>query len=69
MIGTVELGGLIAARSSASRARSGAGSKNIDINALGLVIGGMFVATWAIALSVWRYARIEERWGASIDQL
>ena len=66
VIGTIELGGLIAAKLSLS------GSfwswfENIDINALGLVIAGMFVATWAIALSVWRYGRIEERWGASIE--
>jgi nickel/cobalt transporter (NiCoT) family protein len=68
VIGTVELGGLIAAKLSLS------GSfwswfENIDINALGLMIAGMFVVTWAVALSVWRYGRIEERWGASIDRL
>jgi high-affinity nickel-transport protein len=67
VIGTVELGGLIASKLSLS------GSfwnwfENIDINALGLMIAGMFVVTWAIALSVWRYARIEERWGASIPE-
>ena len=66
VIGTVELGGLIAAKLSLS------GSfwswfENIDINTLGLVIAGMFVVTWAIALSVWRYGRIEERWSATID--
>ncbi len=66
VIGTVELGGLIASKLSLS------GSfwswfENIDINVLGFVIVGMFVATWAIALSVWRYGRIEERWGASIE--
>jgi nickel/cobalt transporter (NiCoT) family protein len=67
VIGTVELGGLIAAKLSLS------GSfwswfENIDLGALGLLIAGMFVATWAIALTVWRYARIEERWGAPVDQ-
>ena len=29
---------------------------------LGFVVVGMFVVTWAIALLVWRYGRIEERW-------
>jgi nickel/cobalt transporter (NiCoT) family protein len=31
------------------------------------VIVAMFVLTWAVALSVWRYGRIEERWSASIE--
>ncbi len=26
------------------------------------MIVGLFVATWAIALSVWHFGRIEERW-------
>jgi high-affinity nickel-transport protein len=35
----------------------------IDINTLGYVIVAMFVATWAVALLIWRFAHIEERWG------
>ena len=30
------------------------------------MIVAMFVATWAIALSVWRFGRIEERWSAHL---
>jgi hypothetical protein len=41
--------------------------QNVDIHVLGLVIVGMFVATWAIALVVWRLGRIEERWSAHLD--
>jgi high-affinity nickel-transport protein len=64
-IGTVELGGLMAQRLSLS------GSfwswfENIDINSLGMMIAGMFVVTWAIALCVWRFGRIEERWNAHL---
>jgi len=67
VIGTIELGGLTASELNLT------GSfwnwfENININLLGFVIVGMFVATWAIALSVWRYGRIEERWGASIPE-
>jgi nickel/cobalt transporter (NiCoT) family protein len=29
---------------------------------VGLVIAGMFVLTWAVALLVWRVGRIEKRW-------
>ncbi len=63
LIGTIELGGLAASR----LALSGAfwnWLEGIDINALGLLIVAMFVVTWAIALLIWRVARIEERWSA-----
>jgi high-affinity nickel-transport protein len=64
--GTIELGGLFVSELSLS------GSfwdwfENIDINVLGFVIAGMFLATWAIALLVWRYGRIEERWSAQVE--
>jgi nickel/cobalt transporter (NiCoT) family protein len=39
---------------------------NVDMNTVGLVIVGLFVATWAVALAVWRFARIEERWAAGM---
>ncbi|ASW91315.1 HoxN/HupN/NixA family nickel/cobalt transporter [Mycobacterium marseillense] len=35
----------------------------LDLNTVGYVIVGMFVVTWAVALLVWRYGRIEEKWG------
>ena len=65
VIGTIELGGLIASRLNLS------GSfwnwfESININLLGFVIVGMFVATWAIALAVWRFGHIEERWSAHL---
>jgi high-affinity nickel-transport protein len=37
----------------------------ININTVGFIIVGLFVATWLGALAIWRFARIEERW--SID--
>jgi nickel/cobalt transporter (NiCoT) family protein len=66
VIGTTEIGGLIASELNLS------GSfwnwfESIDINSLGFVIVGMFIATWAIALSVWRLGRIEERWSAHLE--
>jgi len=35
---------------------------NFDINKAGFVIVGVFVLTWAIALSIWRFGHIEQRW-------
>jgi high-affinity nickel-transport protein len=64
-IGTVELAGVVAQHLNAS------GSfwvwvENVDMNTLGFVIVGMFVATWAVSLVVWRFGRIEERWSAQL---
>jgi nickel/cobalt transporter (NiCoT) family protein len=66
VIGTIELGGLIAQHLNLS------GSfwnwfENIDMNFVGFVIVGMFVATWVVALSVWRFGHIEERWSAHLE--
>jgi nickel/cobalt transporter (NiCoT) family protein len=67
VIGTIELGGLVMSELNLS------GSfwdwfERIDINMLGFIIVGMFVATWLIALAIWRFARIEERWSAQARQ-
>lgn len=37
----------------------------LDLNAVGYVVVGMFVITWAVALLVWRFGRIEEKWGTA----
>ena len=63
VIGTIELAGLFAQKLGA-HGPVWEWFENIDLNALGFVIVGMFVVTWAIALSVWRFGRIEERWTA-----
>jgi high-affinity nickel-transport protein len=65
LIGTVELGGLIASRLGLS------GSvwswlENVNLNELGFVVAGLFVLTWAVAGCIWRVGRIEERWGAEL---
>jgi high-affinity nickel-transport protein len=33
-----------------------------DINKAGFVIVGVFVVTWLVALAVWHFGRIEQRW-------
>jgi high-affinity nickel-transport protein len=40
--------------------------ENFDINKAGFVIVGVFVVTWIVALSVWRFAHIEQRWQPAI---
>jgi high-affinity nickel-transport protein len=67
IIGTVELLGLAATKLSL-RGGFWEWIAQININTLGYVIVAMFVLTWAIALLIWRFAHIEERWGAQMRE-
>jgi nickel/cobalt transporter (NiCoT) family protein len=40
---------------------------NFNINTAGFVIVGMFIVTWAVAMAIWRFGRIEERWTARLQ--
>jgi nickel/cobalt transporter (NiCoT) family protein len=64
VVGAVELLGL-AANELTLRGRFWNWVAGVDIGALGYIIVGAFVLTWAVALAVWRFGRIEERWAAS----
>ncbi len=35
---------------------------SLDLDHVGFAVVGLFVVTWAVAVAVWRYGRIEERW-------
>jgi len=39
---------------------------NFNINTAGFVIVGMFIATWIAAMLIWRFGRIEEKWGSRL---
>jgi high-affinity nickel-transport protein len=43
-------------------------ANNFNINQAGFVIVGLFVATWIIALLVWRIAGIEAKWTAGMKR-
>ena len=38
----------------------------VDLNYVGYAIAALFVVTWGVALAVWRFGRIEERWTAHL---
>nr|WP_234432586.1 MULTISPECIES: HoxN/HupN/NixA family nickel/cobalt transporter [Streptomyces] len=40
----------------------------LDLNTVGFVIVGLFFATWALALLVWKAGRIEEKWTAGLAE-
>ncbi len=60
-VGTIEFLGLIG-----SEYNLGGGfwafMADFDINKAGFVIVGMFVGTWVIALGIWHFGKIEQKW-------
>jgi nickel/cobalt transporter (NiCoT) family protein len=67
LIGTIEIVGLLAQKTGA-QGPFWAWWESIDVNTLGFIIVGMFIVTWALALTVWRVGRIEERWSAHLAE-
>src|SRR5258705_2891975 len=39
---------------------------NVDMNVVGFVIVGLFVTTWSVALAVWRFTRIADKWAEGV---
>jgi high-affinity nickel-transport protein len=65
-IGTIELAGLLSDKLGLHGSVAG-WLQNFNLNTAGLIIVGMFVATWALALAVWRLAKIEEKWTVGME--
>jgi high-affinity nickel-transport protein len=38
----------------------------LDLNAVGFIIVGLFVLTWAAALTWWRVGKVEQKWAANV---
>ncbi|WP_405484483.1 HoxN/HupN/NixA family nickel/cobalt transporter [Nocardia sp. NBC_00511] len=64
LIGTIELVGILHDKLDLSDPIT-AWIAGIDLNNVGFVIVGLFVVVWAVALTYWRLARVEDRWGAA----
>jgi high-affinity nickel-transport protein len=64
LIGSIELLGLFAGQLG-WRGRFWDWLGSLDLNTVGVVVVGIFVLTWAVALLIWRYGRIEEKWSSS----
>jgi high-affinity nickel-transport protein len=63
-IGAVEVLGLLAQDGNLS-GTGWAWLESFNINTAGFVIVGVFVLTWIVALSIWRFAKIEQKWDAA----
>jgi high-affinity nickel-transport protein len=60
-VGAVELLGLVGQESNLT----GSGWSwlaNFNINTAGFVIVGVFVVTWVVALGIWHFGKLEQRW-------
>ncbi len=64
-VGSLEIISLLARRAGAGSGPLAALSR-LDLHQVGLTVVGLFVLTFAVALVVWRFGRIEERWGARL---
>jgi high-affinity nickel-transport protein len=63
-IGAVELLGLLAQNANLGGS-FWAFVAGFNINTAGFFIVGVFVVTWIVALAVWHFGRIEQKWEAS----
>ena len=61
VIGTIELVSILADQLGITSGPLAAVA-GLDLNHVGYAIVGLFVATWVVALAVWRFAGIEEKW-------
>ena len=41
---------------------------NVNLNTVGFAIVGLFVVTWVIALAIWRFGRIEDKWSVEAQR-
>jgi nickel/cobalt transporter (NiCoT) family protein len=64
-IGVIELGGLLAERLGVTAGLL-AWVGGIELADVGFWIVGLFVVTWLVALAIWRFGRIEQRWEGAL---
>jgi high-affinity nickel-transport protein len=65
IIGTIELGSILSSQLGITTGPL-ATVASLNLNLVGYAIVALFVLTWVIALAVWRFGRIEEKWTAGL---
>jgi high-affinity nickel-transport protein len=65
IIGLIELVGLLSEKLAITSGPLAA-IAGLDLNYVGFGVVGLFVLTWVVALGVWRFGRIEEKWSARL---
>ncbi|MFE9692438.1 HoxN/HupN/NixA family nickel/cobalt transporter [Micromonospora sp. NPDC005806] len=61
VIGTIELASILTDKLGIHRGPLAA-IGGVDLNNVGFLMVGLFVSVWIVALAVWRFTRIEQRW-------
>jgi high-affinity nickel-transport protein len=67
IVGTIELAGILTEKLGIATGPLAAVG-GLDLNFVGYAIVGLFVATWAAALAIWKYGRIEQKWEAGLQR-
>jgi high-affinity nickel-transport protein len=67
IIGTIELASIVAERAGIESGPL-AVIADLSLDSVGYAIVAIFVLTWLLALGVWRFGRIEERWSARLAE-
>jgi nickel/cobalt transporter (NiCoT) family protein len=65
VIGTIELIGVLADRLHIASGPVAIVAR-IDLDVVGYLIVGLFVASWLLAVAIWRFGRIEQRWSVGV---
>jgi nickel/cobalt transporter (NiCoT) family protein len=68
IIGTIELISILTEKTGIDSGPLAA-IANVDLDFVGYAIVALFVLAWVIALSIWKYGRIEEKWSVSMCTL
>ncbi|MEQ0559031.1 HoxN/HupN/NixA family nickel/cobalt transporter [Amycolatopsis sp. NEAU-NG30] len=66
VVGTIELVSILAEKLAITSGPLAA-IASVNLDYVGFGIAGLFVLTWVIALAVWRFGRIEEKWSAKLS--
>jgi high-affinity nickel-transport protein len=65
IIGTIELVGVVTEQAGITSGPLAA-IAGIPLDYAGYAIVGLFIASWLVALAVWRFGRIEEKWSSHL---
>jgi high-affinity nickel-transport protein len=65
VIGSIEVVGLLAEKLGLSGGAWDAIAA-IDLNTIGFLVVGLFALTWVVALAIWHFGDIEQRWSAGV---
>jgi len=68
VIGTIELVGVLADKTSIAKHQPFAWIASIQLNAIGYWIVASFIATWIGSVLIWKFGRYEERYSSGIRE-